>query len=52
MNDIFAEFDGSSRIKNIITDRSNLGELKVGDISAKRTAENTKKCTPVRQIKF
>ena len=52
MNDIFAEFDGSSRIKNIITDRLNPDELKVGDISAKLTAESRKKCIPVMQIKF
>ena len=35
LNDIFTEFDGSSGIKNIITDRLNLGELQVDDISAK-----------------
>ena len=27
LNDIFAELDGSSGIKNIITDKLNLGEL-------------------------
>ena len=35
LNDIFTELDGSSGIKNIITDRLNLGELQVHDISAK-----------------
>ena len=37
LNDIFTEHDGSSGIKNIITDRLNLGvgELQVDDISAK-----------------
>ena len=35
LNDIFAELDGSSGIKNIITDRLNLGKLQLGDISAK-----------------
>ena len=35
MNDIFAELDGSCGIKNIITDRLNLGELQVDDISGK-----------------
>ena len=37
LNDIFTELDGSSVIKNIITDRLNLGvgELQVDDISAK-----------------
>ena len=48
MNNIFAELDGSSRIKNIITERLNLGELQVDDVSAKLTAESTKKCIPVR----
>ena len=42
VNDIFAEFDGSYGIKNIITDRSNLIELEVDDISAKITTESTK----------
>ena len=35
LNDIFTEFDGSSGIKNIITDRLNLGELQVDAIPAK-----------------
>ena len=37
LNDTFTELDGSSEIKNIITDRLNLGvgELQVDDISAK-----------------
>ena len=47
LNDIFAEFDGSSPIENIITDSLNLSELEVDDISAKITAESTKKCTTV-----
>ena len=34
-NDIFAEFDGNSGIKNIVSDRLNVGELQVDDISAK-----------------
>ena len=29
LNDIFAKFDGGSQIKNIITDKLNLGELRV-----------------------
>ena len=47
LNDIFAEFDRSSPIKNIITERLNLGESQVDDISAKLAAESTKKCIPV-----
>ena len=47
LNDIFAELDGSSAIKNIITDsdsdRLNLGGLQVDDISTKITTESTKK---------
>ena len=35
LNDIFTEFDGSSGIKNIITDGLNLGELQVDAIPAK-----------------
>ena len=37
LHDIFTELDGNSGIKNIITDRLNLGvgELQVDDISAK-----------------
>ena len=35
VTDNFAELDGSSGIKNIISDRLNLGELQVDDISAK-----------------
>ena len=37
LNDIFTELDGSSGIKNIITDRLNfgVGELQVDHISAK-----------------
>ena len=31
LNDVFAELDGSSGIKNIITDRLNLGRLQVDD---------------------
>ena len=48
LNYIFIELDGSSQIKNIITDRLNLGELHVDDISAKITTEGTKKCIQVR----
>ena len=36
------EIDGSSQIKNFI-DSLNLSELKVGDVSAKFTAESAKK---------
>ena len=45
LNDIFAELDGSSGIKNIIsyTDRLNIGELRVDNISAKITRKTTKK---------
>ena len=35
LNDIFTELDGSSGIKNIITEILNLAELQVEDISAK-----------------
>ena len=35
LNDVFTEPDGSSEIKNIITDILNLGELQVDDILAK-----------------
>ena len=42
LNIIVAELDGSGGIKNIITDRLNLGGLQVDDISAKITAESTK----------
>ena len=31
LNEFFANFDGSSRIKNIITDRLNFSELQVDD---------------------
>ena len=44
---IFAEHDRSSPIKNY-TDRLNLEELQVDDISVKFTAENTKKNVSVR----
>ena len=37
LNDIFAELDGSSGIKNIINHRLNLGGLQVDDTSAKIT---------------
>ena len=43
LNNIFAELDESSRIKNIITDRLDLGELQVDDKSAKVTTETTMK---------
>ena len=48
LNDIFAELDGSSGIKSIITDRLNLGGLQVDEISAKITAESTKKYIPIK----
>ena len=35
LNDVFTQPDGSSEIKNIITDILNLGEFQVDDISAK-----------------
>ena len=41
LNDIFAEFDESNRIINIITEKLNLGELQVDDKSAKIAAEST-----------
>ena len=44
---LFAEYDRSSPIKNF-TDRLNLRELQVDDISAKFTAESTKKYIPFR----
>ena len=44
---VFAEYDRSNPIKNF-TDRLNLRELQVEDISAKFTAESTKKFIPVR----
>ena len=47
LNDIFTGFDRTSPIKNI-TDKLNLGEVEVDDISAKFTAENTKKYIPIR----
>ena len=52
LNDIFAEFDGSSRVKNNTDRFLNLGELQVDDISAKLTNESTKKYVPIKQIKF
>ena len=47
LKDIFAECDRSSSIKNF-TDRLNLGELQVDGISAKFTAESTKKYIPIQ----
>ena len=47
LNDIFTEFDRSSPIKNI-TDKLNLAEVEVDNISAKFTAENKKKYIPIR----
>ena len=44
---LFAECDRSSSIKNF-TDRLNLCELQVDDMSAKFTAESTKKYIPFR----
>ena len=46
LNDIFAKLHGSRAVKNIITNRLNLGGLQVS--SAKITAESTKKYIPVR----
>ena len=46
LNDIFAKLHGSRGVKNIITNRLNLGGLQVS--SAKITAESTKKYIPVR----
>ena len=48
VDDIFAEFDGSSVIKNITDTSSNLGELQIDDISSKFTAESTKKYIAIR----
>ena len=52
LNDIFTELDESSGIKNIITDRLNLGvvgELQVMIFQQKLgTAESTKKYIPIR----
>ena len=48
VNDAFAEFDGSSRMKNSITDRLNLGELQVDNISANFMAETRKKFIAIR----
>ena len=47
LNYIFAESYRSSPIKNF-TDRLNLGELQVDDMSAKFTAESAKKYIQVR----
>ena len=44
---LFAKCDRSSPIKNF-TDRLNLCEVEVDNISAKLTAESTKKYIPVR----
>ena len=44
---LFEECDRSNPIKNF-TDRLNLRELQVDDISTKFTAESTKKYIPVR----
>ena len=46
-NAVFAECDRSSPIKKL-TERLNLRELQVDDISAKFNAESTKKYIPVR----
>ena len=48
LNDAFAEFDGSSWMKNSITDRLNLGELQVDNISANFMAEIRKKFIAIR----
>ena len=47
LNDIIAELDGDSGIKNI-TERLNLCGLQVDDISAIVTAESTDKYIPNR----
>ena len=44
---LFTEYDRGNPTKNF-TDRLNLRELHVDDISAKFTAESTKKYTPFR----
>ena len=51
LNDIFAESDGSRPIKNI-TNRFNLGGLQIDEMSAIFTAESSKKCIPIRYIRF
>ena len=48
LDDIFAEFDGSSVIKNITDTSLNLGELQIDDVSSKFTAESTKKYIAIR----
>ena len=47
MNDIFAEVDRSSQIKNF-TDKLNLVELQVDNTSVKFTAETIKKYKLIR----
>ena len=44
------ELDGSSGIKNIFTDRLNLGGLQVDKISPKITAESTKEYIATNQV--
>ena len=51
LNYIFADFDGSRPIKNI-TNRLHLGGLQIDEMSAVFTAESTKKCIPIRYIRF
>ena len=49
LKDIFAEIDGSSRIKNAISDRLILVNFAIGSyISAKIAAESTNKYIPIR----
>ena len=49
LNYVLAELNGSSGIKNIITDRLNLGGLQqVYNISAKTTAERSKNYISIR----
>ena len=49
LNYVLAELDGSSGIKNIITDRLNLGGLQqVYNTSAKTTAERSKNYISIR----
>ena len=48
LNDIFVEICGNSQIKNITDNRLNPDELQVDYISAKFTAESTKKYISTR----
>ena len=48
LDDIFAEFDGSSVIKNITDTSLNIGGLQIDNISPKFTSESTKKYIAIR----